>query len=239
MRSRHARAFNRTTLLIGVLALAACQAAPSAEPLPTVPVRHAYTLCPPGGELPAQEATDRALAVLTARLTLLGFDAPRITTNRCIEIEVPITADDAAVQAALLGNGRVEIVPVPANQLEAVVAGGPPPVGVQPLLVVEDIDSAVIGTSPSGAEPTLDITLTDAGSAALASWTQAHVGENMALVVDGVVVAVPTINEPITTGQISLDVAGEAPLIPLRAIAIMIESGPLPPEWAQPERPQG
>ena len=226
-------------LLIGVLALAACQAAPSAEPLPTVPVRHAYTLCPPGGELPAQDVTDRALAVLTARLTLLGFDAPRITTDVCIEIEVPITADDATVQAAVLGTGRVAFVPVPADQGEVVVAGGRPPVGVQPLVPVEGIDSAAVGSNPNGGRPTLDISLTDVGTAAMASWTQAHVMESIALVVDGVVIAVPTINEPITTGQISIDVAGEAPLIPLRAIAIMIESGPLPPEWAQPERPQG
>lgn len=219
--------------------LAACQSQPSAEPLLTVPVAHAYTICPPGGELPAQEATDRAVAILGQRLALLGFDAPRINVGACIEVEVPITPNDAAVQAALLATGEVELVPIPADQADGLNAGGSVPDGLQPLVATADIDSGEVQTDDQG-QPQLLIGLSNVGSAALANWSRVHVNEPMALVVDGVVIAIPTMNEPITTGQVAIAFGSvNPPPIPVAAIAAMIESGPLPPEWAQPERPQG
>lgn len=224
---------------IAALTLAACQAQPSAEPLATIPVRHAYSICPAGGQLPAPEITDRAVAILRERLRDLGVDAPTFKVEACIEIETPITADDTAIQAAVLGTGRLEIIPVPADQIESVKIGGAPPEGVQPLVAGADITSSEVGIAAGTNQPTLTILLSDAGSAAMATWTTAHVGEMLALAVDGVVGGVPTVDEPITAGEVQLTLTAEPLPVPLRTIGAMIESGPLPPEWAQPERPQG
>lgn len=239
MRSRHHATRVFSAFLIGVLAVAACQAQPSAEPLPTLPVRHAYTICPPGGEAPAPAVTDRAIVILRDRLRALGVDSPTFKVGACIEIETPITADDTAIQAAVLGTGRLEIIPVPADQIDSVKIGGAPPVGVQPLVAGADITSSEVGIAAGTNQPTLTILLSDAGSAAMATWTTAHVGEMLALAVDGVVVGVPTVDEPITAGEVQLTLTAEPLPVPLRTIGAMIESGPLPPEWAQPERPQG
>lgn len=225
-------------IAIVMLTLAACEAQSSAEPSPTEPVNHAYSICPAGGQLPAPEITDRAIAILKDRLARLAIDSPTFTVEACIEIETPITADHAAAQAAVLGTGLVELLPVTADVTDVQV-GGAAPDSVQALVGDAEITSAEVRTPAETGLPTLVIGLSDVGSAAVASWTQLHRGERLALVVDGVVVALPTVGAPITARTIEVAFTGDSLPVPLRTVAAMIESGPLPPEWAQPERPQG
>ncbi len=225
-------------LAINAVLIVACQATPSTEPTPTGAVEHVYSICPAGGQLPAADVTDRAIAILRDRLVRLGVAGPTFKLGDCLEVQAPATSDDASVQAAVLGTGLVTIVPVPAG-VDGVKVGGAPPDGIQPLVEGADITAAELGTRPDTGLATLVIHLSDMGSAVMAGWTRVHVGERLALAVDGVAIALPTVNEPITTGQIEIAFTGEALPIPLRTIAAMIESGPLPPEWAQPERPQG
>jgi preprotein translocase subunit SecD len=225
-------------LAIDALLIVACQATPSTEPTPTGAVEHAYSICPAGGQLPAAEVTDGTITILRDRLVRLGVVGPTFKLGDCLEVQAPAATDDASVQAAVLGTGLVTIVPVAAG-VDGVKVGGGPPDGVQPLVESADITAAEVGTRPDTGLATLVIHLSDVGSAALAGWTRVHVGDRLALVVDGVAIALPTVSEPITNGQIEIAFTGDALPIPLRTIVAMIESGPLPPEWAQPERPQG
>jgi preprotein translocase subunit SecD len=227
-----------TAITIAVLTLAACQAEPSAEPSRSEPASNAYSICPAGGQLPAAEITDRAIAILRDRLARLDIDAPTFTLEACLEVETPLSADHAAAQAAVLGTGFVELVPV-APGVTDVTVGGATPDGVQAIAGGTDIASAEVKTPADTGLATLVVGLSDAGSTAVASWTRLHIGERLALAVDGVVIALPTVSSPITAGTIEVAFTGDALPIPLRTVAAMIESGPLPPEWAQPERPQG
>jgi preprotein translocase subunit SecD len=215
----------------------------SGSPNPSTIADHAPSMCPQSGEAPPKDVTDEAVRILRERLTLLGVADPEITVASCIEVAFSRTGQEAeAVQAAVLGTGRVELVPVPADQAEAVHIGGPPPEAVPPLVGPQDLAGAATSPGSGGAGPTLVLTLTDAGTGAVASWTRVHVGEAIALVVDGVVVAMPITNEPILGGSVSLSVGGQSEgqrTIPIEAVRAMVESGPLPIEWAQPERPQG
>jgi preprotein translocase subunit SecD len=237
MRSRLAP-LAATAITVVVLALAACQAEPSAEPSQSDPVSNAYSICPAGGQLPASEITDRAIAILRDRLGQLDIDAPTFTLEACLEVETPLSADHAAAQAAVLGTGLVELIPV-ATGVTNVQVGGATPEGVEAIVGGADITSAEVRTPSDTGLRTLAVGLSDAGSAAMAGWTQLHVGERLALAVDGVVIALPTVNNPITSGTIEVAFTGDALPVPLRVVAAMIESGPLPPEWAQPEQPQG
>jgi SecD/SecF fusion protein len=237
MRARLAR-LAATAITIAVLTLAACEAQPSTEPSPSEPVSNAYSICPAGGQLPAAEITDRAIAILRDRLAQLDIDTPTFTLEACLEVETPLIADHAAAQAAVLGTGLVELIAVAAGVTDIQV-GGATPDDVQAIVGGPDISSAEVRTPADTGLRTLVVALSDAGAAAVASWTRLHIGERLALVVDGVVIALPTVNHPITAGTIEVAFTGDALPIPLRTVAAMIESGPLPPEWAQPERPQG
>jgi preprotein translocase subunit SecD len=225
-----------------VALVAACQPQVTQPPDPTVAAGDAYSLCPAGGEPPAKEITDDAVRILTARLELLGVSDPEISIGTCIEIGVSQPSEDpAAVESAVLGTGDVAIYPVPPEQAATILIGGEPPTGIEPIVGPDDFVDAATATDADAGGPTLTLTLSDAGGAALQTWTAAHVQQNLALVVDGLVIAMPVINEPITDGSIVLSFGSinGGPPIPPDAIRAMVMTGPLPLEWAQPQRPQG
>ena len=65
---------------------------------------------------------------------------------------------------------------------------------------------ARLATDGSGG-PILDLTVDARAAAALADATRGHVGEYLAVALDGVAVAVPTINEEIVDGGLQLGFA--------------------------------
>jgi preprotein translocase subunit SecD len=240
----HRSAVRQLAALIAaaVLALAACGPQASQPPNPTISADHSYSICPVAGELPAKEITDDAVRIITERLQLLGVPDAEVTAGAaCIAVAVALTSQDAdAVQAAVLGTGDVSLVPVAPDLAPSIQPGGAPPDGAEPLIGPDDFTDASTAEDSPGPGPTLTLMLSDAGGAALGSWTTTHVRESLALVVDGVVIAVPIVNEPITGGSVVIAFpAGDQPRVPPDAIRAMVVTGPLPPEWAQPERPQG
>jgi hypothetical protein len=228
------------TLLAALLAalLAGCEPArPGATP--EASGEHAYALCPPSGQLPDKAVNERAVGILNARLASLGVDTSSIGVGAaCIDVTASTTsaAQDAALRAAVLGTGTITLVAPPAgNQTTSV--GRAPLDGSAPVLSGMDMQSAAVAVEPSTGEPALNVRFSDAGSGTIAGWSRLHPGARTALVVDGVVVALPGANELRDDG---LTVAlGETPPVPLEAIVAMVNSGPLPPEWAQPKVPQG
>ena len=232
------RSRSAALILLIVTFAGACSPQATLPPNPTVAAPHAYSVCPQSGELPPKDVNDQAVSVLRERLSLLGVATPEITLGACIEIALEVTSQDPdTVQSALLGTGRVELFPVPADQADAIHTGSAGPVGVQPIVASADLADAAI-TAEGGGQPVLELTMTPAGATALGAWTAANVGGFIALVVDGVVAAVPVIAEPIQDGSVQIGF-GATPPIALEALRVMVLSGPLPEAWAQPERPQG
>jgi preprotein translocase subunit SecD len=233
------RSAGSAVVAVAALALAAgilgCAQAPS--PAPTAgetPVARTYTICPPGTDPPPQAATNLAESVLRKRLATLGVEPTAVTVGRCIDISVP--AGTLALDAALLSSGVVRFAHVPEVDIGTVVAGRPIPNGLQVMLRQDGIESARIEPGPDG-EPTLQVRFTEQGAAAMRAWTTDHVGDLIAIVVDGVAVAVPTVSEPF--GRDVSVVLGRDGGYPIEALAAILAAGPLPPEWEQPESPQG
>ena len=221
------------------LLLGGCDTPATLAPDGTESAAHSYAVCTQSGELPAKEINDDAVRILTERLRLLGVSDPEVTVGTCIDVAVELASQDPdAVAAAVLGTGEVSILPVPVDQAQAVVVGGEPPIGVEPIVGSDDFVDASTGSEAGSATPTLTLTLSDAGGGALGSWTTSHVGQELALVVDGEVIALPAINAPMSDGSIVIAFPG-TPRLPLEAIRAMVGTGPLPPEWDQPQRPQG
>lgn len=65
-----------------------------------------------------------------------------------------------------------------------------------------DVESARVVRTSSGCQ--VDITLTEEGTGKLARLTRDHIGEGLALVLDGKVVMTPTIRSEITQGKVAL-----------------------------------
>jgi preprotein translocase subunit SecD len=77
-----------------------------------------------------------------------------------------------------------------------------------PLLVATDVADAIIGFDPTTQRPEVVIELTARGSAALAEASANHVGDRIATIVDGEVVAAAVITAPLTTGKVAISAAG-------------------------------
>jgi hypothetical protein len=200
----------------------------------------AYSLCPPGRELPPKDVNDRAVAILGGRLASLGIEESSIEVGECINVTA-VPADAAlepSVRAAVLGTGVVEIVPIPADRVGYVLAGSARPVGAQALAGGGDILGSRTEPTPAGGT-ILWLELAGSAATGIESWAVLHQGEGLAMVVDGVVVAVMPVYGPLG-GELPIELAkhGFIP-VPLDAVEAMIATGPLPPEWAQPQLPQG
>jgi hypothetical protein len=65
-----------------------------------------------------------------------------------------------------------------------------------------DVDGAKAYEGPGGTGWAVDVQLTSEGSDALASATRASVDGRIAMVVDGLVVSAPTVQQPVTVGMV-------------------------------------
>ena len=209
------------------------------SPSPSGPTERTFIVLPPSGS----DATSKPQAivagdVLMARLRALGVGTFSMGGGYGMTFELPGLPggggpSDEAIRAVLGATGDVEFVPLPATDygngnFEAMI-GQPLPKAETPLFNTPGLAAVSIGTSSGGA-PALDLELTPAASRLVAQWTAAHVGDQLAIVIDGKVAELPIIEAPITGGtiQISND-AGPATETPV-SWAILI-GGMLPAAW--------
>ncbi len=143
-----------------------------------------------------------------------------------IRVTAPATVPDELTQ--ILGTtGRFDIVPLGSTQLETGMQVDE--ARFQPLFAGDQVDTLASGQDQSG-QPTLEISLTPQATTAFANYTRDHVGDFLAIVLDGSVLSAPVINAPITDGHISITsgaVGGFDPAT-VRKLAVVVETGPLP-----------
>jgi hypothetical protein len=210
-------------------------------PSPTVapPAVRPFIVLPPFGSSPSKGESTLAEDILSARLSALGFGNFTSGTGLAIEFEVPIEGStDASIRNVLSATGDVEFVPLPAADygdggLTAVV-GEPLPKDEPALFGWDGIASVTIGDDAQ-ARRVLNIVLKPAARAAFATYTETHIGETFAVVIDGRVALLPMINEPITGGEIAISGGGESDDFE-ETMAILV-GGMLPESWAEPGVP--
>lgn len=241
-------------LLFGrILALA--PAAPGVSPSPTAGatavatspagVARPFIVLPKAGTNPSKAESDRAGKVLEARLTALGLDSFTTATGYGFELAAPAGGpSDEDVRAVLAAVGTVEFVPLPPDTYGDIdistLVGKPLPHEESALFGNDGIASVALGSTEQGF-PTIDVVFTPAAGAAFGAWTTAHTREYFAIVIDGRVVAAPVINEPITSGQVSITGAAAAPGSLDTAFAIaaaIMVGGQLPEAWHDADVPE-
>jgi hypothetical protein len=218
-------------------ALAACGPTTTARPSPSptavsTGMRITYAVEGAGGS----DATDAVRRLLAARAAGLGIDATvtaREPATVVLESRSPITPEE---QRLLLARADLRVIPLPVERFgnveqpgpEVLLPGGPVPTGLEVLLTTADVDpAAVTMTSDAGGSPAVSIGFAPDAAKALATWSRAHVGEFVALAVDGLAVIVPAVMSPLDDGSVVISM-GEGQAWPKPADLAAIR-GAFPP----------
>lgn len=192
-------------------------------------------------------AMETATDVIRRRIDELGTREPTIIrqgSNRIV-VQVPGLDDPAALKDLLGQTAKLEFKLVDIEADAARIAAGQAPVGSQifpypesptgvPVIAVkrlggisgDKLTDANQGFDSQTNEPVVNITFDSEGGARFAQLTQANVGRPFAIILDGVVLSAPNINEPILGGQ--AQISGSFTVDSANQLAIALRSGALP-----------
>jgi preprotein translocase subunit SecD len=193
-------------------------------------------------------AMNGAREVIDRRINALGTLEPTIVrqgANRIL-VQVPGMQDPAALRALIGRTARLEFKLVDNNVTREQLESGRAPIGSQILPFAEggpngrigvqrraiitgdQIADARQGFDPQDGSPVVNIRFDSAGSHRFANVTQQNVGKPFAIILDGVVLSAPRINEPILGG--TAQIKGSFTVQSANQLAISISSGRLPVE---------
>jgi preprotein translocase subunit SecD len=195
-------------------------------------------VAPQDGQAIDASTMDQVLAVVAARVGMIGIADPSVErTGDHIVVWLPGLADGADVLDALSGlltaPGVVVFLPVPEARLGTLVDGQPVPddmAALPPIVDGEGIAAASVRLDEQTGGPLLALELTTAAAADFDEYAAAHVGGQVAIVVDGTVVVAPALRATEFGGQIevSLPTTQAADRDALDQLAAVLRSGPLP-----------
>lgn len=189
--------------------------------------------------------TDATIAILTRRLSELGYTNPNVEGQRNgrVLVEVPGLYDSQLLKDILSLTGELHFqmvddsVPVqqaidgtPPEGDEVVYSFDDPPVAYlvkkEPLVSNKNFVDAQAGIDTTTQEPVITFRLDSIGADRFSKATKANVGKSFAIVLDNQVLSAPVISEEIpgNTGQISgnFDLSGASNL------ALVMRAGALP-----------
>lgn len=115
-------------------------------------------------------------------------------------VEMPLNEATPSFVERLTSRGEVWLVPVPPG---ADTPSAGQRLGLRPLIRNDGFAQASVGQADG--RQTLQLVLTPEAAAVLGVHSSAHVGEVIAIVVDGSVVSAPIIREPILDGRLLIE----------------------------------
>ncbi len=193
-----------------------------------------------GLDLAVDSAMDSATDVIRRRIDEVGTREPTIIRqgNDRIVVQVPSLDDPEALKALLGKTAKLEFRLV---DEQADLASGTAPVGS--MILPMDDGSGVIAVKRAGGiggdtltaaqqsfdennQAVVNITFNSEGGGRFARLTQANVGKQFAIVLDGKVISAPVINEAILGG--SSQISGNFTVDSANQLAIALSSGALP-----------
>jgi hypothetical protein len=215
---RDGRAVLVPLCIVAILAIAACGTVPAPTTPPSAaPVepwtRITFEYWGPDGDPAPSELAAATRATLEARAKAIDARASvAIGADGHLVLEAPGDIPPEARQG-LLARASFAVVPLPPDRFgtvetqgaEVLLAGQAVPANLEPLLTIDDVEAAgVTRAIDENGQQVLSIKLRTAGAAALATWSRGHVGEFLAIAVDGIVKVVPVVMAPLTDGTIVL-----------------------------------
>jgi preprotein translocase subunit SecD len=225
----HHRAVRSVLMFMGALALLVAGCGTSA-PAPTPSLRLVYRVLPVDGKVATPGDMDAIRAAITNRLADTGVATLRVVVEGGdrIVIETSVTGAAADEVRALAGTtGRLDFVPLGQTQVQRGQALDL--TQFPPLFSGGEVAVASIGADQTGRR-TVDLVLREPARQAFAVYTAAHVGDFLAIVLDGRVVSAPVINEAIPGGEIQISLAetGGLELAEAQRLVTFVGHGALP-----------
>ncbi|MFN8630356.1 MAG: protein translocase subunit SecD [Chloroflexota bacterium] len=193
-----------------------------------------------GTKTPTAEDLNTVRQIITNRVNGSGTTEATVVVQRPdrIIVEVPDVQNPAQVEKLVGTTGRLDFIPLGSA---ATAAGTQLPDTYMStkcasinatncvLFSGDAVSSAVIGQDQTG-QRTVDFTLNDKGKQLFADYTQAHVGDYFAVVLDGKVITAPVINSSIPNGQVQISSGGIGgyPLADAQNLVNILQYGALP-----------
>ena len=205
---------------------------PPAGPSPSVPtaagpIQLIYEFVRNASE-PEPALKARTVEIVQGRLDATGLVGPQVSLDGQgrIIVDLQPVPDLDAIRRLIAATGEVGFVPLGSTPVER---------GTQldsarfPALIDSSEVSGAMVVDDQMGQPALQILFTGTGGEKFGAYTTAHIGSSFAIVIDGTVIAAPTINEAILDGivQITFPTA-EADRTELARLATMIRLEPLP-----------
>jgi hypothetical protein len=213
-----------------------------------------YRLVPVSGQPPASSGLDVTVSIVKERLELAGMAGILVAAGALdtVVVKVPAGGDVVGVQKVVGAIGHIEFVLLPPAEYGTADAAGAKAVpakgdAIDPTLPARftgaDLDpakiQAVVDPNASPGSWKILFGFTTAGGSQFETWTGAHVAEYLAIVVDGVIQTVPSIQSAITGG--SGEITGDYTQSEASQLAAVLKSGqlPYPLELVQATSPAG
>jgi preprotein translocase subunit SecD len=173
---------------------------------------------------------ERELAVVRGRLASAGAVGTRVLADGedGLVVRIPSTNDVDALRKLVGQTGEMAFVPLGTTQAADGDAIDP---ALFPALFGSDgIADASVGADQTG-QRVVTITLSPAAARLFGTYTATHIGEFLAITLDGRVISAPTIQSEIRGGSVEISKNGTAGgwgLAEARTFAAFIRSGALP-----------
>ncbi len=170
-------------------------------------LRVEYQALPVDGQAPDAGAMSVIRDIVERRVNTTGVSEPVVLTQGSdrVVVELPGVSDPEAIRRLVGQTGRLDFVPLGTTQM---TEGQTIDLEeFEPLFPGSEVSSAALGTDEQGGL-TVNFQLRDTGARLFADYTREHVGEYFAIVLDGVVISAPVINQSIPGGQVQISAGG-------------------------------
>jgi preprotein translocase subunit SecD len=174
------------------------------------------------------EALANIRTIIENRINKYGVAEPIVQTqgrDRII-VELPGVQNEGQVRTLIGRTGRLEFMGVPAG-VTGVAQGLEAPPGLTLLFGGEQVKNAAPGFDQTN-RPAVDIELEGEGARIFDEYAAQHVGQQLAIVLDGIVQSAPTINETRFGGNVQI--RGQFTSAEVSSLVTVLAYGALPHE---------
>src|SRR5262245_57720462 len=182
-----------------------------------------------GDKIPRPEDLEVIRQIIERRVNATGVSEPVITTQGTdrVVVELPGVSDPNAVRELVGQTGRLDFVPLgntPKNTDDVI-----DPKQFPALFSGEQLSSAAVGQDPTKGR-VVTFVLKPEGAQLFADFTDQHVGEYFAIVLDSRVISAPRIDQSIPNGQVQISSGGIGgyPLKEATNLVTILQFGSLP-----------
>jgi hypothetical protein len=205
---------------------------PPTDPAPGAPVRIVYD--PRPTDVVLVDVLPATVAIVQHRIDATGVVGAQVSTDDQgrIVVDLPGTIDPGPIRSLIGQVGQLAFIRLGDVTVER---GAHLDLSLFPAPVVDstNVSDATVMADQNG-QPGLQIALVGDGAQAFEHYTAANIGKPFAIVLDGTVIAAPTINEAIPGGNVQITFpSGEMDRTELARLATIIKFGPLPVPLAE------